>query len=338
MTSPRKHTRESRPTARKLRRPVGRTRASRGQAHEERRTGLHITEAKHRPDTGDDRSPRRVSLLRLSAEANALPERTQLVHGIHPRVSAHSTRRFVQRAVSHLLTRLQNSRYERDGLLHPKTRSPRRMSSPTRRPTQTLDLGIRSATWLHRRRSSAPDRMHHARFACRFARRLHDKEHRPQRGSNDTSHGVRCLSTESTRMIVGTPAYLTDAFRSQGFSPSQRFDPILASRLCFTPHPPIGFRPSELFPPGQPRSLSALRALLPSSQSIEHTLNLNWQASFGRRLRSPDRLRLQSLDPTKRPSPDVTRLARRQAAALLAFFLSEAYQLDRGACALPSCA
>lgn len=36
--------------------------------------------------------------------------------GRRPKTSASSTRQFVQRAVSHLLTRLQNSRYEPDEL------------------------------------------------------------------------------------------------------------------------------------------------------------------------------------------------------------------------------
>jgi hypothetical protein len=60
--------------------------------------------------------------------------------------------------------------------------------------------------------------------------------------------------------------YLANAFRPQGFSPSRRFDPTGAVWLCFAPLPPIGFRPSELFPPNQPRRLSTLVALLPLSQ------------------------------------------------------------------------
>lgn len=121
--------------------------------------------------------------------------------------------------------------------------------------------------------------MYNARPAFCLARRLSRKENRSQRGSNDTSHGVRCLSTKSATAIVSTPAYLTDAIRSQGFPPSQRFDPTVASRLCFAPHPPIGFRPSELFPPGQPRSLSALRALLPLGRRFRRTLRLRRHAN-----------------------------------------------------------
>jgi hypothetical protein len=98
------------------------------------------------------------------------------------------------------------------------------------------------------------------------------KETARSEGPNDTSHEVRCLSAKSAVVIVDTPVYLTDAFRSQGFSPSQRFDPTMASRLCFTPHPPIGFWPSELFPPGQPRRLSALRALMPLSPPLVPSL------------------------------------------------------------------
>jgi hypothetical protein len=62
---------------------------------------------------------------------------------------------------------------------------------------------------------------------------------------------VRSLSAFPARAIV-VPVCLSDTVRSQGFSPSQRFDPARASWLCFAPHPPLGFRSSELFPFGQP--------------------------------------------------------------------------------------
>jgi hypothetical protein len=42
------------------------------------------------------------------------------------------------------------------------------------------------------------------------------------------------------RAIV-VPVYLTGTVHSQGFSPSQRFDPARALWLCFAPHPPLGF-------------------------------------------------------------------------------------------------
>lgn len=56
--------------------------------------------------------------------------------------------------------------------------------------------------------------------------------------------------------------YLSCTIRSQGFAPSQRFAPVRALWLCFTPLPPIGFRSSELFPLRQPRYLSVPGALL----------------------------------------------------------------------------
>lgn len=59
--------------------------------------------------------------------------------------------------------------------------------------------------------------------------------------SASLSLGSRCVS-----------ACLTDTVRSQGFSPSQRFHPARAWRLCFASLPPIGFWPSELFPLSQP--------------------------------------------------------------------------------------
>jgi len=64
------------------------------------------------------------------------------------------------------------------------------------------------------------------------------------------SLGFVPLSTTRTRAIV-TSVCLTDAIRPQGFPPSRRFDPARASWVCFTPLPPIGFWPSELFPRGQ---------------------------------------------------------------------------------------
>lgn len=41
-------------------------------------------------------------------------------------------------------------------------------------------------------------------------------------------------------------ACLTNTLRSQRFSRSQRLSPTVTLRLCFTPHPPLGFRSSEL--------------------------------------------------------------------------------------------
>jgi hypothetical protein len=63
--------------------------------------------------------------------------------------------------------------------------------------------------------------------------------------------------------VVVVPVYLADTVRPQSFSLSRRFDPTWTLWLCFAPHPPMGFRPSELFPLSQPQRLSAPVALLP---------------------------------------------------------------------------
>lgn len=83
-----------------------------------------------------------------------------------------------------------------------------------------------------------------------------------QREFDDTFPGVRPLSAKSARAIVSVSDCLPDTVRPQGFSPSRRFDPARASWVCFTPHPPIGFWPSELFPRGQPSHLSVCVALM----------------------------------------------------------------------------
>jgi hypothetical protein len=57
---------------------------------------------------------------------------------------------------------------------------------------------------------------------------------------DDNSRGVRFLPASTTRAIV-VLVCLTSTVHSQGFSPSQRFDPARALWLCFAPHPPIGF-------------------------------------------------------------------------------------------------
>jgi hypothetical protein len=86
-----------------------------------------------------------------------------------------------------------------------------------------------------------------------------------QREYDDTSHGVQLPSAKSVQVIV-MPAFHTDTIRPQGFPPSRRFDPTWTLWLCFAPHPPMGFRPSEPFPLSQPRRLSAPVALLPLNQ------------------------------------------------------------------------
>jgi hypothetical protein len=72
-----------------------------------------------------------------------------------------------------------------------------------------------------------------------------------QRENDDTSHGVRFPSAKSVQVVVA-PVYLADTIRPQSFSLSRRFIPTWTSWLCFAPHPPMGFRPSEPFPLNQP--------------------------------------------------------------------------------------
>jgi hypothetical protein len=71
-------------------------------------------------------------------------------------------------------------------------------------------------------------------------------------------HATRKLMAPPLRFFVlpafvslgsrSAPDCLTGTIRSQGFSPSQRFNPARALRLCFTSHPPIGFLASRAFP------------------------------------------------------------------------------------------
>jgi len=83
--------------------------------------------------------------------------------------------------------------------------------------------------------------------------------------TGDSFLGVRFLSTESDR-VIGVQCCLGCTVRSQGFAPSQRFSPTRTLWLCFTPHPSLGFRSSELIPHRQPRYLSISVALLPFRQ------------------------------------------------------------------------
>jgi hypothetical protein len=187
------------------------------------------------------------------------------------RTHASSTRRFVQRAASRLLIcdHAVAARSRPDG--SPESEQPVSSVSPDRNRGPTHDGGIRSSarpsSMEQRNRPDVQRATHPSTGPKTGGQRSY-----PQRGLDDTSPGVRCLSAKSAPVIVDTPAYLTDAFRSQGFSPSQRFDPTGALRLCFAPLPPIGFRPSELLPPGQPRGLSALCAPLPFNRSLRRSI------------------------------------------------------------------
>jgi hypothetical protein len=72
-----------------------------------------------------------------------------------------------------------------------------------------------------------------------------------------------------------TPACLTDAFRSQGFSPSQRFGPRVSLWLYFKPHPLIGFLAFRAFSTETSRNASRHPfTLLPSTDLQPHTWSL----------------------------------------------------------------
>jgi len=66
------------------------------------------------------------------------------------------------------------------------------------------------------------------------------------------SIGFSVLPAKSAQVIVTVSAYLTDTFRSQSFSLSQRFHPTLALWIYFVPHPPIGFERVFRAFPAQP--------------------------------------------------------------------------------------
>jgi hypothetical protein len=117
--------------------------------------------------------------------------------------------------------------------------------------------------------------------------------------NSDTSRGVRCLSTKSVSRIVA-PTCLTGAVRSQGFSPSQRFDPLETSWLCFTPHPSIGF-PASRASPAQPAAapLDARYSLAVQVSAPERPKSLRCARSCGFRAL----LRLSIRHPADRSPP-----------------------------------
>jgi hypothetical protein len=119
-------------------------------------------------------------------------------------------------------------------------------------------------------------------------------------------------------------ACLTTTFRSQGFSPSQRFDPSAPLRLCFTPHPLVGFRPSELLPPEPavtPLDAQCSHAIRPTPSSTT--------SGRGNTTHQPT-IRAQALTSELcsglASDTPYTRGLAHEAAALLAFFLSKACQ------------
>jgi len=126
-----------------------------------------------------------------------------------------------------------------------------------RKPRGDLEVSpiLRTNTWCKHQRFNLPCSSAPLQSMTTAASLVHPK------ASRDTFHEVPCLSTESVGRVVITSVCLTDARRSQGFSPSQRIVPRQTLQLCFTLHPSLGFQPSELFPPDQPHEPRRLRLL-----------------------------------------------------------------------------
>lgn len=107
--------------------------------------------------------------------------------------------------------------------------------------------------------------------------------------------------------MIGVPVCLPDTFRSQRFSRSQRLAPTWALWLCFTPHPPLGFRPSELSSTRTSRSISrcppALLPLVPAPNQYRYQLSaLAFRVSYPPASQS----RPESLTTTQRPDSRTT--------------------------------
>lgn len=114
------------------------------------------------------------------------------------------------------------------------------------------------------------------------------------------------LSTERAQ-VIGASVCLSDTVRSQRFSRSQRFAPTCALWLCFAPHPPLGFRPSELSSTRTSRSISrcphALWPLEPAPNQYRYQLSA---LAFCASCLSASQSRPESLITTQRPNPRTT--------------------------------
>jgi hypothetical protein len=78
------------------------------------------------------------------------------------------------------------------------------------------------------------------------------------------------LLATKVSVIVSVSVYLANTFHSQSFSLSQRFDPTQTLWFCFAPQPPVGFRPSEIFPLNQLPHLSMIHPLMSLSVTDGH--------------------------------------------------------------------
>jgi hypothetical protein len=127
----RKRARKSRSTARTPRRAFARTRESFDRAHGSNRRTMNDAEASLNTGEVDDRGHRHACFPDRSPKQTTEGNTPESSCGNRPKTLANSTRRFVQRAVSYLLTRPQNGRFEPNRLPRPKANSPRRTSLPT---------------------------------------------------------------------------------------------------------------------------------------------------------------------------------------------------------------
>jgi len=83
-------------------------------------------------------------------------------------------------------------------------------------------------------------------------------------------------------------ACLTATFRSQGFSPSQRFCPRVPSWLYFKPHPLVGFLAFRAFSTDTSRNASRHPlALVPLTNDPQHTQSLRARCTHRPRGASP---------------------------------------------------
>jgi len=125
-------------------------------------------------------------------------------------------------------------------------------------------------------------------------------------------------------LIVHVTACLTATIRSQSFSPSQRFVPSTPSRLCFTPHPLVGFRPSELFPPEPAVTPHDARC----SHAIGHTPSSTTSGCGNTTHRPTTHAQALTSELCSGLASDTSSTSglAHEAAALLAFFLSKACQ------------
>jgi hypothetical protein len=94
-------------------------------------------------------------------------------------------------------------------------------------------------------------------------------------------------------------------FRLQGFAPSCRLTPPGALRVCFTPVALLGFHPSGVFPPKEPRHLIGVRRALvafsPVRSDVHGPRRCPALPSRAASFRGGAFLRLQGLEPPGSP-------------------------------------